>query len=147
MILKINCGLFLAAMFGLVYQAEPVSSYPTFLNDTQSGWLLPREGETIELPCNYKGSYKKKDYPDEIEITWKKIEGSKANLNGIDLKGSNETILAVGDKIHEDITRFSVELKKSKSRKIEKCKAWEPFWSYQLNSTAHSAHLPQNWAK
>ena len=115
MILKISCGLFLAATCGLVYQAEPVSSDPTFLNDTQSGWLLPREGETIELPCNYKGSYKKKDYPDEIEITWKKIEGAKANLNGIDLKGSNETILAVGDKIHGDKTRFSVELKKSKS--------------------------------
>jgi len=31
------------------------------------------------------------------------------------------------------------QLKKSKSR--------EPFWSYQLNSTANSAHLPQNWAK
>ena len=30
-------------------------------------------------------------------------------------------------------------LKKSKSR--------EPFRSYQLNSTANPAHLPQNWAK
>jgi hypothetical protein len=30
-------------------------------------------------------------------------------------------------------------LKKSKSR--------EPFLSYQLNSTANPAHLPQNWAK
>ena len=49
MILKINCGLFLGAIFGFVYQAEPVLSYPTFLNDTESGWLLKREGETIEL--------------------------------------------------------------------------------------------------
>ena len=49
MILKINCGLFLVAIFGLVYQAEPVLSDPTFLNDTESGWLLLREGETIEL--------------------------------------------------------------------------------------------------
>ena len=119
MILKINCGLFLAAIFGFVYQAEPVSSDPTFLNDTEGGWLLLREGETIELECNYKGSYKKEDYPDEIEITWKKVEGAKANLNGIDLKGSNETILAVGDKIHEDIKRFSVEIsKESKSQQV-----------------------------
>ena len=71
-------------------------------------WPLP-------CKCNYKGSYKKEDYPDEIEITWKKIVGGRANLNEIDLEGSNETILAVGGKIHEDITRFSVELKKSKS--------------------------------
>ena len=73
-------------------------------------WPLP-------CKCNYKGSYKKEDYPDEIEITWKKIVGGRANLNGIDLEGSNETILAVGDKIHEDITRFSVEIsKESKSQ-------------------------------
>ena len=26
-------------------------------------------------------------------------------------------------------------------------KSWEPFRSYQLNSTANPAHLPQNWAK
>ena len=26
-------------------------------------------------------------------------------------------------------------------------KIWEPFWSYQLNGTANSAHLPQHWAK
>ena len=30
---------------------------------------------------------------------------------------------------------------------IEKRKSWEPFWSYQLNSTANLVHLPQNWAK
>ena len=29
----------------------------------------------------------------------------------------------------------------------KKWKSWEPFWSYQLNSTAKPAHLPQNWAK
>ena len=28
-----------------------------------------------------------------------------------------------------------------------KWKSWGPFWSYQLNSTANPAHLPQNWAK
>ena len=26
-------------------------------------------------------------------------------------------------------------------------KSWEPFLSYQLNSTANPAHLPQNWAE
>jgi hypothetical protein len=30
---------------------------------------------------------------------------------------------------------------------LKKSKSWEPFWSYQLNSTANLAHLPQNWAK
>ena len=35
--------------------------------------------------------------------------------------------------------RHPLQLKKSKS--------WEPFRSYQLNSTANPAHLPQNWAK
>ena len=30
---------------------------------------------------------------------------------------------------------------------LKKWKSWEPFWSYQLNSTANPAHLPQNWAK
>ena len=83
MILKINCGLFLTAIFRLVYHAEPVSSEPTFLNDSRSGILELREGETIELPCNYKGSYKKKDYPDEIEITWKKTEGSRLKGGGL----------------------------------------------------------------
>ena len=28
---------------------------------------------------------------------------------------------------------------------IEESKSWGPFWSYQLNSTANPAHLPQNW--
>ena len=35
--------------------------------------------------------------------------------------------------------RHPLQLKKSKS--------WEPFMSFQLNSTANQAHLPQNWAK
>ena len=30
---------------------------------------------------------------------------------------------------------------------LKKLKSREPFWSYQLNSTANPAHLPQNWAK
>ena len=30
---------------------------------------------------------------------------------------------------------------------LKKWKSLEPFWSYQLNSTANPAHLPQNWAK
>ena len=30
---------------------------------------------------------------------------------------------------------------------LKKSKSWEPFRSYQLNSTANPAHLPQNWAK
>ena len=114
MILTINCVFFLTAIFGLVYHAEPVkinikpvSGEPSFL--TRSGLLTLRKGETIELPCNYKGSYKKEDYPDEIEITWKKVEGARANLFGIDLEGANETRLAVGDKLNEHLTRFSVE--------------------------------------
>ena len=77
-------------------------------------WPLP-------CKCNYKGSYKKEDYPDEIEITWKKIVGGRVNLKGIDLEGSNETILAVGGKVHEDITRFSVELsRESKSQYVSR---------------------------
>ena len=40
---------------------------------------------------------------------------------------------------HKMNNRHPLQLKKSKS--------WEPFWSYQLNSTANPAHLPQNWAK
>ena len=33
---------------------------------------------------------------------------------------------------------------------VKKSKFWEPFWSYQLNSTANLAHLPRNpaeWAE
>ena len=30
---------------------------------------------------------------------------------------------------------------------LKKLKSWEPFWSYQLNSTANQANLPQNWTK
>ena len=30
---------------------------------------------------------------------------------------------------------------------LKKWKSWEPFSSYQLNSTANPAQLPQNWAK
>jgi hypothetical protein len=33
--------------------------------------------------------------------------------------------------------------KYSTPRTIEKMKSWEPFWSYQLISTANLAHLPQ----
>ena len=40
---------------------------------------------------------------------------------------------------HKIINRHPLQLKKSKS--------WEPFGSYQLNSTANPAHLPQNLAK
>jgi hypothetical protein len=30
---------------------------------------------------------------------------------------------------------------------LKKLKSWEPFWSYQLNSTANLAHLPRNRAE
>ena len=30
---------------------------------------------------------------------------------------------------------------------LKESKSWGPFWSYQLNSTANPAHLPQKWAK
>ena len=29
----------------------------------------------------------------------------------------------------------------------KKSNSWVLFWSYQLNSNANPAHLPQNWAK
>ena len=35
----------------------------------------------------------------------------------------------------------------TKNDNLKKSKFWEPFLSYQLNSTANPAHLPQNWAK
>ena len=31
--------------------------------------------------------------------------------------------------------------------RLKKSKSWEPFWSYQLDNTANSAHLPQKWAE
>ena len=34
-----------------------------------------------------------------------------------------------------------------KMKKLKKWKSWELFWSYQQNSTANPAHLPQNWTK
>ena len=30
---------------------------------------------------------------------------------------------------------------------MKKSKFWEPFWSYQLDSSANPAHLPKKWAK
>jgi hypothetical protein len=30
---------------------------------------------------------------------------------------------------------------------LKKSKSWGPFWSYQLNSSANPAHLPQKLAK
>jgi hypothetical protein len=30
---------------------------------------------------------------------------------------------------------------------LKQSKSWGPFWSYHLNNTANSAHLPQKWAK
>ena len=30
---------------------------------------------------------------------------------------------------------------------LKKSKSCKPFWSYQLDSTANSAHLPEKWAK
>ena len=33
------------------------------------------------------------------------------------------------------------------SRQLKKSKSWGRFWSYQLNSSANSAHLQQKWAK
>ena len=30
---------------------------------------------------------------------------------------------------------------------LKKSKSWGPFWSYQLDSSANPAHLPQKWAK
>ena len=30
---------------------------------------------------------------------------------------------------------------------LKKIKSWGTFWSYQLESSANLAHLPQKWAK
>ena len=92
MILKINFGLIPLVIFGLVYHVQPVISEPSFLNTTKSGSSEVEKTETIELPCEVN------EYPDEIEITWKKIVNE------------NEITLAVGDKVHhEDEKRFSVD--------------------------------------
>ena len=42
---------------------------------------------------------------------------------------------------------FSHKMNNWHPLQLKKSKSWEPFCSYQLNSTANPAHLPQNWAK
>ena len=42
---------------------------------------------------------------------------------------------------------FSHEMNNRHPLQLKKLKSWEPFGSYQLNSTANPAHLPQTWAK
>ena len=42
---------------------------------------------------------------------------------------------------------FSHEINNRQPLQLKKPKSWELFWSYQLNSTANPAHLPQNRAK
>ena len=39
---------------------------------------------------------------------------------------------------------FSPHMNNRHLRQLKKSKSWGPFWSYQLNSTANPAHLPQN---
>jgi hypothetical protein len=41
----------------------------------------------------------------------------------------------------------SAPMNKRHPWQLKKIKSWGPFWSYQLNSTANLAHLPQKWAK
>ena len=40
---------------------------------------------------------------------------------------------------------FSHKMNKRHPLQLKKSISWEPFGSYQLNSTANPAHLPQNW--
>ena len=49
MILKINFGLILLVIFGLVYHVQPVSSEPSFLDTTKSGSSEVEKTETIEV--------------------------------------------------------------------------------------------------
>ena len=84
-------------IFGLLYHVQPVLSEPSFLNTTKSGSSEVEKTETIELPCEVN------EYPDEIEITWKKMSYDL-------IENDNEIILAVGDKVQlEDDNRFSVD--------------------------------------
>ena len=41
---------------------------------------------------------------------------------------------------------FSHKMNNRHPLQLKKLQSWEPFGSYQLNSTANPAHLPQNWA-
>ena len=36
---------------------------------------------------------------------------------------------------------------KMRAPRSQKLKSWGPFWSYQIDSHANPAHLPQKWAK
>ena len=49
MIFKINFGLILLVIFGLVYHVQPVSSEPSFLDTTKSGSSEVEKTETIEV--------------------------------------------------------------------------------------------------
>ena len=49
MILKINFGLIVLVIFGLVYHVQPVISEPSFLNTTKSGSSEVEKTETIEV--------------------------------------------------------------------------------------------------
>ena len=40
---------------------------------------------------------------------------------------------------------FSHKMNNRHPLQLKKWKSWEPFGSYQLNTTANPAHLPQNW--
>ena len=49
MIFKINFGLILLVIFGLLYHVQPVSSEPSFLDTTKSGSSEVEKTETIEV--------------------------------------------------------------------------------------------------
>ena len=49
MILKINFGLILLVIIGLVYYVQPVISEPSFLDTTKSGSSEVEKTETIEV--------------------------------------------------------------------------------------------------
>ena len=42
---------------------------------------------------------------------------------------------------------FSPQMSNWHPWQLKKSKSWVPFWSYQLNSTANSAHLAHFWVK
>ena len=45
------------------------------------------------------------------------------------------------------ISLFSPHMNNRHLWQLKKSKSLGPFWSYQLNSSANPAHLPQKWAK
>ena len=57
--------------------------------------------------------------------------------------GSYRRIIMLEKCGHPDLNVFSPQMNNRHPWKLKKSKSWGLFWSYQLNSTANSAHLAQ----